>query len=83
MTHGEIFAHALAHATGKPLKEALEEINALCAAHPKIASGFSKEMPDAEAQEQIKKMAAEGPGVLLKLMHGFRDVAQFESNSVH
>ncbi len=83
MTKAEILSKVLAQVTGKSEKEVGNLLADLCAANPKIAQGFSVDVPEAEAQDQISKMVAEGPSIMASLMRGYQDVARFESKTVH
>ena len=83
MTKAEILSKVLAQVTGKSEVEVGSLLTELCAANPKIAQGFSVDVPEAEAQEQISKMVAEGPGIMVSLMRGYQDVACHESKTVH
>lgn len=83
MTRGEVFAKAVAFATGKAESEVSTLLEEICAANPEATKGFDREMPDDEAQKQIDILKAEAPGMLLKLMRGAQDIARFESDTVH
>ncbi len=82
MTKAEILRTVLAQVTGKSEMEVGNLLAELCATNPKIARGFSVDVPETEAQEQISKMVAEGPGIILSLMRGYQDVARHESKTV-
>ena len=83
MTKAEILTHVLARVTGKPEADVKDLFDNICAANPKIANGFMVEVPEEQAQKDIEAMLAEGPGILLRLMQGAREVAAFESKTVH
>ncbi len=83
MTKAEILTHVLSRVTGKPEADVKDLFDNICAANPKIAKGFMVEVPEEQAQKDIEAMLAEGPGILLRLMQGAREVAAFESKTVH
>ena len=83
MTKAEILTHVLVRVTGKPEADVKDLFDNICAANPKIAKGFMVEVPEEQAQKDIEAMLAEGPGILLRLMQGAREVAAFESKTVH